>query len=507
MTDDRSRKSRMPQFSMGNLLAFTALIAMGMALGLAYYKNRDMTQQRVDLLALSSRLTVENTDELASSELPNVASDFQSWNVHVPGGKGYELRLGIGDLSENGIPPIASAVKITAGKHRVTLYTGDSPRKDFHYVVYVDGKMVIDETLGSDWMPEGWSSASSRNWPRDLAISPGPLQLSSESYQPRRDFGGGPGSYLNGQGDSFVTRKGYRLWIDDADRTYPQAVPILVPNRFQFPREIGLRDGLRFRINPKSTYGWTFARPSLETTDPVMQISAEFFTEDGTLLSRETPLFQLWQLHDDARGENKLNWQADSEKTEYTAFLHAKPKMGESPLVVVEMKWDSTRPDEVALRIADIPANDRIRRWQLRIHDGTKHLWRAMQIGDRKIEANEAFNENVASPSDKMISLDLGKSESVDTRLRWQSNETLPLQIVERQQKSYQSIGLYEGLPVTFGIQIPAVMTPIANVNIVAENPNVPGAAFPGGPVFKEIELDLKAVKGDWIWLQAQPIE
>lgn len=492
---------------MWNLFALTALIAMGMAVGLAYQKNLAMSLQRDGLLSLSSRLKVNNTDELASSELPNVASDFHSWNVHVPSGKEYELRLGIGDLSENGIPPIASAVKIAAGRHRITLYTGHSPREEWHYVAYVDGKPVIDETLGSDWMPEGWSTASGRNWPRDLAIPPAPLQLSSESYEPKRDFSGGPGSYFNGQGDSFVTRKGYRLWIDEVDRTYPEAPPILVPSHSNYYREIGLRDGLRLRTNPSSGYDWTFTRPSLETTDPVMQISASFFSDDGTLLSSETSSFEAWQEYDDARGENKLNWQADPEKTEYTAFLHAKSKTDELPQAVVEMKWDTTRPDEVALRIADVPANERIRRWQLRIRDGTTHLWRVLHVGDRKLEADKALGDDVASPSGGMVPLDLEMSESVDSLLRWESNETLPLQIVERQQKGYAGMGLYKGLPMTFGIQIPAAIEPSLNVNIAAENPAVPGEDFPGGAVFKEIQIDLKAVKDEWIWLQAQAIE
>jgi len=497
----------MPQFSMGTMLALTALIAMGMALGLAYQKNRAMTQQRTELLSLSSRLQVDNVDELASSTLPKVANDFHSWEVHVPGGREYELRLGIGELSENGIPPIADAVTIPAGRHRITLHTGDSPREEFRYVVYVDGKPVMEETLGSDWMPQGWSSASGMNWPHELKLSPAPLQLSSRSYKPRRDLGTGPGGYFNGQSDNLVTRKGYRLWIDIADRTYPQAPPILAPGPSNFFGEIGLRDGLRLRPTPGSTYDWTFTRPSLETTGSVMRISATFFTDDGAILSSETPSFQSWQLHDDARGESPLKWEADPEKTEYTAYLHAKHKTGELPHAVVEMKWDTTRPDEVALRIADTPTNDRIRRWQLRIGDGTLHLWRVMQIGDRKVKADEVLNDDAASPGGGMLPLDLEVSDSGDTLLRWQSNETLPLQIVARQQKHYQGMGLYKGLPVTFGVQVPASMDPTLNVNVVTENPSAPGQPFPGGAVFREIELDLKAVKDDWIWLQTKPVE
>ena len=89
---------------------------------------------------------------------------------------------------ENGIPPIVGAVRIPAGRHRVTLHTGDSPSEEFCYVVYVDGKQAFEETMGSDWMPGGWSSASSMSWPREPNLSPPPLQLSAKSYQPKLDF-------------------------------------------------------------------------------------------------------------------------------------------------------------------------------------------------------------------------------------------------------------------------------------------------------------------------------
>jgi hypothetical protein len=505
MNDDQSQRSLTPQFSLLSLLALTAVIAIGMAVGLAYRKNRSMVQQRDELLSISSRLQIDNADELASSEIPPVASDFHSWNIHVPEGQEYKLRLGVGDVSENGIPPNVSSVRIPAGRHRVTLHSGDSPSEEFRYVVYIDGKQSIEKTMGSDWMPSGWSSASGVSWPREPVLSPAPLQLSARSYKPKLEFGNGQGHYFNGQSDNFVTRKGYRLWIDDSDRAYQAASPFIGIDHDPIYQGIGLRDGLRFRPNGRLPYDWTFTRPSLDTDDPVLRISAEFFASDGTVLSSNTQSFQSWQLRDDAQGENALNWQADPAQSAYSAFLHAKLESGDSPQPVVEMKWESSRPDEVALRIADIPANDRVSRWRLRILDGTKHLWRELQIGDRTINADKAFEEGVTTPTGDTIALDLGSSETADILLRWRSNETLPLQIVERTQKNYAGLGLYKGLPLMFGMQIPAAMRPTLNVNLVDEASNASGNGFPGGAVFDEIEIELEAEGHEWIWLQAKP--
>ncbi|MCA9123993.1 MAG: hypothetical protein KDB11_27630, partial [Planctomycetales bacterium] len=273
MTEADSRPSVRPRFSLSSLLTLTTLIAIGTAVGLAYRKNRSMVQQRDTLLSLSSRLQVDSTDELALAEMPKVANDFQSWNVHVPTEQDHELRLGIGEVSENGIPPVVSSVPISAGPHRVTLYTGASPSEGFRYAVYVDGKQVIEESMGSNWMPSGWSSASSMSWPREPNLDPIPLQLSAQRYEPKRDFGKGSGHYFNGRSDNYVTKLGYRLWIDLSDRSYRPTSPFMGFADDTEYRGIGLRDGLRYRPSSQPPYEWKFTRPELNTEDPVLRIS------------------------------------------------------------------------------------------------------------------------------------------------------------------------------------------------------------------------------------------
>lgn len=502
MSEIKPSRSVMPKFSLLNLLTLTALIAIGTAIGVAYRKNRVLSQQRDELRSFSSRLRIVSEDELASAAMPRVADDFDSWHVHVPDGRDYELRLGIGAISEKGIPPLVGSVPVPAGRHRVTLYTGDSPTEEYRYRVYVDGKRVMEKTMGSDWLPEGWSSAGSMMWPYRPKRSPAPLQLSAVSYEPRYDFG--IRNYFDGQSDDYVTRNGYRLWIDQRDSTLTTASPFMGFPDDQKHQGVGLRDGLRYQSSRQPPYHWTFTRPKSDTNDPVLKIAAEFFANDGTILTSQTQSFQSWQLRNDAIGENALQWQADPARTEYTAFLHAKFASDNALQPVVEMKWEASRPDEVGLRIADTPANDRVRKWRLRILDGTRHLWREFQIGDRMTKANEEVDDSGTKPSDATVTLDLGDSETTDARLRWQTDETLPLQVLERKQKRYAGMGLYQGLPLTLGIQIPTSLKPSLAVNIIEEDPSVPGNTFPGGAVYDEIQIDLDATSHEWIWLEAK---
>lgn len=502
MNEPTAIRSNKPRFSLLNLLALTALIAIGTAIALAYFKNRSMVQERDALLSLSSRLQIDNVDELAMSGAPKVADDFNSWNVHVPTGKDHELRLGLGEVSEDSIPPVWEAVQIPAGQHRVTLHASDSPPEGFRYVVYVDGEQVMDKEMGEDWMPGGWSSASSIGWPSAESQKSTPMQLAARSYEPRVDVGSG--NYFNGHSDDYVTRNGYRLWIDQADRTYQPASPFMgFATEVQY-HGIGFRDGLRYKPYSRSPYAWTFTCPRLCTSDAVLQLSVEFYDRDGVILSSQTPSFQAWQLHDDALGTNKLNWQRDPTQSEYSAFLKAVHKT-EGPIQpVVQFKWDSARPDEVGLRIANTPANEQVSRWRLRILDGTKHLWREMQVGERTLTADE-FVDATADGDDGEIALALGKSASPNTQIHWQTNESLPLQVLERKQSYYAGMGLYKGLPLAIGLQIPDTLNPRLSAIAVDEDPVSPGKTFPGGAVFDEVRIDLDATHHDWIWIETKP--
>ncbi|MGV3484368.1 MAG: hypothetical protein ACO1RT_08120 [Planctomycetaceae bacterium] len=501
MSEPESRRSAAPTFSLMHLLILTALIAIGTAVGSAYHQNRSMIQQRDELLSLSSRLKIENEQALASAEMPRVADSFHSWQVHVPDGAEYELRLGIGAVSAKSIPPMVGSVRLAAGRHRVTLHSADSPTEKFRYVVYVDGKQAIEKTMGGDWIPGGWSSASGIDWPRGSMPSPAPHQLSARSYRAKIDLGSG--NYFNGQSDDYVTRNGYRLWIDQPARSWTPASPFMGPPHDPLYQGVGLRDGLRFSSSSRPPYVWKFTRPKSDTIEPVLQIAAEFLADDGTLLSSQTQSFQSWQLRSDARGENALKWETVPSQSAYTAFLQAKLTADGAPQPVVEMKWDASRPDEVGLRIADTPANDQVKQWRLRILEGTKHLWRELQIGDRTVNADKVPDDSGTKSTDAAIALDPGDGTE-DTRLRWQTDETLPLQILERRQTGYSGMGLYKGLPQTFGVQIPASLKPTLTVTVIKEDPNAPGNPFPGGTVLDEIEIGLDATSHDWIWLEAK---
>ncbi|TWU40108.1 hypothetical protein Q31b_34520 [Novipirellula aureliae] len=509
MKPSKPRRAKGMKFSLRHLLVLTALIAIGTAVGLAYRKNDSLHQQRDELLSLSGQLLIADEDELASTAMPRVAYEYTSWQVNVPSGQDYELRLGMGNMFDRQIPPIVGSVRIPPGRHRVTLYSGDNPDQDFRYLVYIDGEQAIEKTMGRDWIPGGWSVASGLTWPRGAKFSPDPLQLSAKNYTPRYDFGSR--YYFNPQSDSYVTQKGYRLWIDQRDQTYQPASPFMEPSYDSMYRDIGLRDGLRYKTSAPPENQWTFTRPKYGTRDPVVQISAEFFGHDGASLSYPDKSFPSWQLQNDAVSNEARNRHNDSEQTTFIANLKGVSNLQNTLPPVVEMKWDVDRPDEVGLRIADTAANDRISRWRLRILDGSHHLWRELQIGDRQwidpdhaINAASVFDKDSTNPAVSTVPIDLGDDVAEDTRIAWQSNEKLPLQILMQEQKQYVGMALYQGLPLTLVMEIPASLKPTLAAKIADQHPTLTDTGFPGGAVFTEIQIDLDATERDWIWLRAE---
>lgn len=492
-------------------MIWTALIAVGISVGRAYQLNRSLNQQRSQLFTLSSRLPMHDDAELVSAPMPTIADDFHSWHVYVPKEQDYELRLGMGDVSERGIPPVVGSVAIPAGEHRVTLYSGDAVSEGFRFAVYLDGVVVIDKSMEKGAMPKGWTSANGLSWPTFAKLSPPPLQLEGKSYEPTADFG--DRNYFNGNSDTQVTRPGFRLWIDTPDRTYPPASPFIGFLNEQY-RGIGLRDGVRFTTSTQ-TYQWKFTRPSLAISDLLIGIEAEFVASDGRIISNQTKGFKYWQLRNAATGTDALRWTEEPAQTSYSAFLHPVFEPADTLQPVVELKWDLSHPDAVGIRLADTPANDSIERWRLRTLDGSQHLWRELQIGEGPwitpadaLATRTPNNESSEELSKQTATLDLGDSAAMDFQLRWQTNERLPLQIVQRNDNRYYGLKLYRGLPVLFGLQIPATAKAKLAVDVTDQFEDVPvtasGTTIPGGAVFDSIEFDLDGTTHHWIWISAR---
>jgi hypothetical protein len=87
------------------------------------------------------------------------------------------------------------------------------------------------------------------------------------------------------------------------------------------------------------------------------------------------------------------------------------------------------------------------------------------------------------------------------------SFRSVPLQWLRQQDSRYSGRQLYNGLPVRFGLRIPAALTPTVSAETLDADPDTPGNSFPGGPDYDAMDVELDAASRDWIWLRMEEKE
>ena len=500
MNQQNERRFQKWKFSLRHLLTLTALAALSIAIIIAFRKNETLNQSRAALLSMSRRLELTDEGKLAYAELQQVANDFQTWDVYVPPGRAFELYLGIGEVSEAGIPSQVDRVEIPSGQHQVTLHAVVSLRKGNRFVVYVNGKQVIERTPDPDWMPGGWSQSIGLNFPKGWTEKEqAPIHLTGQRYMSRIDVGAK--HYFNGWVENSVTGPGYRLWIDLADQTYDPASPFVGFEDDRRYRAIGLRDGFRYKNNLNAPYEFAFTRWKSLAREPVLRIIPEFIADGQTVLF---PSFSSWELSHSADDKDDLQWNSNPQQTDHSVFLHATSRVDQGIHPVVELKWDTNRPNEVGLRLAETLANEQITQLRLRIVGGTEHLWRIAEAGEQKLDSRKKPDRKLTESTAMTIPLE--SDGETEIQVNWHTNLSLPLQVVQRNRNIpsvCSGLPLYAGLPLNFAARIPGKLSPTVSVTRVDQHPNAPDTPFPGGAVFEEIQIEVQASDDDWIWLEA----
>ncbi len=491
-------------------MMLTAWVALGVGIVVARQQNQKLTRQRDELVTSTQRLSVSSQKWLASATLPSIAEGVQTWLVNVPEAQKFELRFGVGEVYEQCVPANVQRVLVSPGQHRVTLFQRDSSQEGYRYIVYLDGQQVMEKTMGGPWMPNGWTSAGSLNWPSSFHSAPNLLPLASKNYQVKRVYSSQQPYYA--QSDSYVTQPGYRLWIDQADRVHPPASPFMGFREEPSHLGIGLRDGIRY--SPSSIpYVWTFTRPRFGATEALLRVEARFYKADGLALYGQSPSFRTWQIRNSATGTEPLQWEAQSDRTVQTAFLKAVSNVAGGLEPVIELQWDVDQPDAIAIRLADSPANQSVQSWSLRVLGGDEHLWRELRFGDRAwsnvsetIQDNRLSQGGFSKETKKIDVADWSGDHASEIRLEWQTNETLPLKIVQMGDQRYANRRLFQGIPTRFRLQLPSLSRPKLDVEIRESATSGPDA-IPGGAIFETLEITFATNQPNWIRLTAEQRE
>jgi len=477
------------RFSLSGILVAIAAAAVWAAASNLHLENLELRRNRDALKQLARRLRVSDPTELARTIWPKVADNYETYEIFIPDGQSYDLHLAVGVLTKDSLPIPDETFSIGAGRHRVTTYVEDSLEEGYHITIYVDGEVVIDKSIDSQWMPKGWNSAEAIRWTTPPPDPKQEMQLQAVQYSPHSEF------ELFGLGnDQFMSMPGYRIWIDASNVDHQTASPFIGRNATEPESLIGLRDGLRYQRPFGDDYEWSFTCPMLAVTSPVIRLNAEFMVNGESVLSKNTVGFQGW----------RTLRVADSGDTGLRMQLKAELATQQTVQPVVELLWDLKRPDSVGLRVPDVQANRVLDSLRLRIENRPNHLWREISTGKgwRDVRQDIQVASNGTAP------LELS-GDSATVSFRWRTDYRVPLQYLGQPGHGlgvYYGLSQYPGLPTEFALEIPTALAPKLEIETTDQHPAINIKEMPDGRFIEAIVLDVDATLGEWIWLTVKPI-
>lgn len=498
------------RFSLGHLILFTAIVATWTSAIVTRQKKPALQTQRDLLAGIAKHIDIGDSANVAVARLPQIAGEFQSYDVFIPEGKPRELRLFCGGVTKAGLPSEFKSAPLSPGQHQIVFWRQDNLNDGYQFQLYVDDQLVISKSMGKEWMPLGWRQA---NGSTPQTTSPSCFPLASRRYMPKVDYG--RNNYFNGSQDPWITSLGYQLWIDEVGRT-PQPISDFVGINFRgFKREIGFREGPRV-INPN----WS-PSPDLSFKHPatlsqhLLTLVTEFMIGDEDVVFGKTGGPTRWELSCSADQIEKLEYQFDPARRSYSAFLHVTPVVAGRISPVIELQWTMDRPQDIGLRLPAVPANAPIERWRLRCNEGVSHLWRIIESGDRNIDIRKFAKPTVTDPETTQapiprVAIPLGKPNKGTQSLEWRTNITQPLQIFQRTSRNSQALAnanLYQGLPFQFGFEFSASANPKVWAVCKDKIPLSNNTPVPGGRVIDELVIELDATDPSWVWLRLEKLE
>ena len=147
------------QFGFSTILLFMLAIATWLA---AYRFQRQLPELRAAVQRMESLQTSEfevpDSDHFAGMKRNPTWYDENIWDIFVPEGSQFELRLATQQVAEQGVAPIDLAAPLTSGKHQIELKRPKLVDDEWVAEILVDGQIVLVAKKPKTWNPGKGSS-------------------------------------------------------------------------------------------------------------------------------------------------------------------------------------------------------------------------------------------------------------------------------------------------------------------------------------------------------------
>jgi hypothetical protein len=138
------------QWNLKTLLLLMAAIATWTAYICTTRLNQHLRSEVGTLRDLAGELVVTNAKQFAIVNSPDQWFDDFRWDVYLPPGSQYVIKLGTRELDETGIPEATQEVQLSPGRYQVHL---EQVQRDNYCEinVEVDGHVVISDRESRTW--------------------------------------------------------------------------------------------------------------------------------------------------------------------------------------------------------------------------------------------------------------------------------------------------------------------------------------------------------------------
>ena len=177
------RDSRRLRFSIFTILIAVACCAIWIA-------NSSLTREKVRLESQLRRiaetfdgLIVIHPDRLAAVQRQPFR-DERIWDVYIPPGHEFDLRLATEQIHDEGLPPNFETVSLPPGRHEIELRRADPPGRT-ELQILVDGRTVISISEDANWAAKQ-ATTHEELQPKSLEHPIAqPLTLLRQTFSPR----------------------------------------------------------------------------------------------------------------------------------------------------------------------------------------------------------------------------------------------------------------------------------------------------------------------------------
>jgi hypothetical protein len=141
------------------LLLFTAAVAAWVGWWQVEQQSARLQMQIETMQKLQRKLIVHDPAQFAIIELHELWYDEDRWDVYLPPGRNYRLKLATREVDEKELPEPGGEAEISSGRHTVELLQKKLKDPDgFHLAIQVDGQTVLEAREQADWHPSRGSS-------------------------------------------------------------------------------------------------------------------------------------------------------------------------------------------------------------------------------------------------------------------------------------------------------------------------------------------------------------